>query len=129
MLQGASPPSFGSARLRFEYQLSETLGDVEVRRLRSRRLPRRIEARLLGAFDTIEVDAPAFGRVKVGRQTSHGQGEHCIPDLIFFIDARVPPQSALQIAFSPGRDIQIDPTAVGTHFELLVAPRLRPSRL
>src|SRR5579864_8877654 len=102
---------------------------MEIRRRRSRRSPRRIEPWFFGAFDTVEIDAPGFGRVEACRQTSHGQGQLCLPELALFIDVRASLQAALQILFFVWPNIQVNPKAVGAYFELLVAMRIQSGRL
>src|SRR5580704_17946156 len=102
---------------------------MEIRRRRSRRSPRRIEARLLGPFDTIEIDAPDFGGVEAHGQACHWQGQLCLPELALFVDTRAPVQAAPQILFLAWPNVQINPKAVGAHFEFFVAARIRSARL
>ena len=102
---------------------------MEVRHRCSCGPPRGVEPRLSGSLDTVEVDAPSHSRVKVFRQTLHGQGQLCLPSFSLLIKIDAAPQSTLQIVFLSRRNIQINPEAIGAHLKLFIASGLRPSRL
>lgn len=102
---------------------------MEVRHRRSCWPPRRVETRLAGPFDAIEVGAPGRGRIESRRQTFHRQRQLCYPSFVLLVDFDPAPQSALQIAFYSRPNLQVDPESVWAHFELFIVPFARPWRL
>lgn len=98
---------------------------MEIRHRRPRWAPGGIKPRLRGTLGAKKVHPPRTGRVKCRRQALHRQRQLRLPNFLPFLNAHSSPQSALQIALSPRRDVQINPLAVGADFNFLVTPLLR----
>ena len=126
---GASVPLLSLSLVPGEEQLPESLRHMEIRRTRARGSPRRIKSRFLPSFDAVEIHPPRRGGIKACHQALHGYGQLRDPYLRCFIADHAPAQSALQVMFFAGCDVEINPEAVGAHLKLFVSAETRSIRL
>jgi hypothetical protein len=89
------------------------------------RPPRRIKARLRRTLKAVKIHPPLGSWIEALCQTVHRQGQHGVPPLVRFIHRRAAPQSALQIMFFSGCDIEVDPKSIWSHLKFLVAAKRR----
>src|ERR1700745_1102323 len=95
-------------------------GDMEIRLRRVGWLPGIVASRFFPSLHPKEIHPPHRIRIKLRRQSLHGDGQLCIPGMRLLIQRHGPFHAALEIGLRAGRDVEIEPETVRAHLEFFV---------
>ncbi len=100
-------------------------GNVEVWDIGVGGLPGGIETRLEAAFDAVEIGAPYRVGIEYLGQGGHRDGQFGGPEVVFGVQVGGMTKTAFKIIAATGKDVQVDPEAIGADLKFLVVVRAR----